>query len=446
MTLLSICLGFFMTILDITIVNIALPNLKNSFSEGITGLQWIIDAYTLTFSSFLLVAGYFADFFGAKRIFLWGVASFALISLLCGSVTSIELLILFRLLQGIAAALIVPSSLALISAVYVEKGQVAKAIGIWAGVGGIAASSGIILGALLISFFGWRSIFLINLPVGIATFALALKFIPHLFQKRPTQPAFDWTGQGIGLVATASLAYALIESGKSGIQWTQIWIAFLVFVLGLMLYIKTENKKKNPMIPLKMFKNGPFSIPVFIGMALNISFYGILFILPLYLTEVIHDSILKAGLILLPLTVWSILTSYLSGKVTSKIGPKIPMLIGLLIASAGYLSLLALKGEQPPYFVFLLQLSLICIGHSVTLPAATASVIHAAPMEESGVAASVLNLSRQIGSLIGVALFGTIISRSATFVVGMHYAFLIAAAVLLFGAFFTSTLSAPKTH
>lgn len=432
MSLFALCLGFFMVIIDIMIVTVALPNIATNLSGNVTGLQWVVDGYTLTFTCFLLSAGTLGDRLGAKPAFIAGLLLFALTSIGCGLAPSMMILITFRILQGFAAALIVPTSAALINASYDNQKDRAHAIGIWAAVGGLAAASAPVLGALLTSFFGWRGVFFVNIPVGILAIILTLKYV--VSPSRTKQSGFDLWGQMAAIVSLAAIAVGLIEAGSLGWSSRIVIAAFLLFLISFPAFLLIEHFSQRPMLPLQFFKSKLFCSTMIIGMILNIGFYGVLFTLPLYFQGIRGYSIFASGMALLPLVLFGALSSYLSGKIVSVIGVKIPLILGLSLGAIGFLSLLIVEANAPTYSWLILPLIAIGVGTTFTMPAATIAIMGSVPSDRAGMASGVFNASRQLGSLIGVAVVGTIISTSTTFVNGMHISLMVAGVAFICGA------------
>jgi DHA2 family methylenomycin A resistance protein-like MFS transporter len=432
LTLMALCLGFFMVIIDVTVVNVALPSLAQQLHTQITGLQWVVDGYTLTFACLLLSAGHLADRVGAKASFLWGLSLFVITSLGCGLSTSVGLLIAFRLVQGLSAALIVPTSIALINASYDNQPARSRAIGIWAGVGGIAAASGPVLGGILTAGFGWQAVFYINIPVGIIAILLTLKYVAHAAQDN--KGAFDLPGQVAGILSIAALAFALIEAGRLGWFSLPVLTGFGIFLICFLLFLAIEYRSKAPMLPLALFHSQTFSASIAIGMILNSASYGLLFILPLYFQQIRGFSVLLTGLAVTPFLACSSISSYFGGRVASVIGPRLPITIGLSTSAIGFLGMFFALKYSTHYFVLMIPLAMIGLGTSFTMPAATIAAISSTPEGRAGIAAGTFNASRQLGSLIGVAIFGTIISTVGHFMTGMYLCLLIGVVVFFSGS------------
>ncbi|MEM9243810.1 MAG: MFS transporter [Pseudomonadota bacterium] len=434
--LLSLCTGFFMVIMDAAIVNVALPNIATGLNTTISWLQWIVNGYTLMFASLLLMAGYMSDQFGAKKLFQGGVVVFTLVSFLCGLSNSAWMLTLFRFLQGAAAAFMVPTSLALLNASFPDEATRARAIGIWASTGGIALTSGPIIGAVLTALFSWHAIFFVNIFFGLISFIFTAIFVMNPMAN-PPENKFDSIGQLFGIISIAALAFVLIEIGPTAWYSSKIIVSFCVFMIGTIGFIITELKVKAPMLPLKFFKHKNFSISAIAGMVINISFYGALFILPLYFHRIRHYTVMMTGLALLPFMVTCTFSSYFSGKISAVIGPKAPMRYGLFLAGIGFIIMVIIVKYELLYPWFIIAFVIASFGLGLVMPAATVAIIRSVSHHQAGMASGVFNTSRQIGSLIGVAIFGTIIVESSVFIFGVELSFIIAAVVLLFACLLT---------
>lgn len=428
----ALCLGYFMVILDATIVNVVAPVLQTQLGTTHTAVQWVIDGYLLSFASLLLTAGGLGDRLGNKRMFLVGLLVFTVTSVFCGLAPSIGILIAARVVQGVGAAFLVPPSLALLNHTFGTPQERAKAVGIWAGVAGIAAAAGPVVGGLLINWLGWRSVFLVNFPVGAVGFLLTLRFVvqfPHLKQR-----GFDFPAQIAGIVALATLVFAFNEGNHIGWQMWPIWGALIICVVAVAGFILIEQCTQSPMLPLDLFSSPTFSAANIVGLLLNLGFYGQLFFINLFFQQVRGYSPLLTGLALLPESGMVWLASWLSGRITAHTGPRIPMTLGPLIGAAGFLSML-LMDAHTPYIIACFMLMAIGFGMAFNMPAMTTACIESAPRERSSIASGVLNAGRQAGSALGVALLGTLAAgRGSAFVSGMHVALVIAGVVFLVAA------------
>lgn len=435
MPLLALCLGFFVVIIDATIINVALPNIAKGLGGGISWLQWVVNGYTLTFAGLLLSAGSLADRVGAKTIFVWGLAIFSLTSLGCGLATNFLWLVAFRLMQGASAAMLVPTSLALINASYDNLQARARAIGIWGGIGGVAAAAGPIVGAILTAWFSWRAVFFVNVPLGLVTMFLTIRYVCQPGEHQDGK--FDFKGLFFGFISIASLAFGLIEAGKFG-WFSEIVVASLiVFVSGFVVFIIVEHRSEFPMLSLTLFRSKTFSSSVTVGMIISLGLYGILFMLPLYFQQLRGYSVLKTGWAIFPLVAFIALFSFLSGRIASKTGPKLPMVIGLGVGTLGFFAMMIVRQTGPDYIFLILPLVAIGFGAAFTMPAVTIATINSVPGNCAGIAAGALNTNRQIGSLIGVAVFGTIINTTPSFISGMRISLMIAGCAFLTGCVLT---------
>src|SRR5205809_7001905 len=331
MPLLALCLGYFMTILDVTIVNVALVDIKEHLSASVTGLQWIVEGYALVFASFLLTGGALGDRKGRRTVFLAGLALFTLASTLCSLAPTLLVLQIARAFQGLGAALLVPTSLALLPTIFPDAKKRAQAIGIWAAVASIGATSGPLLGGVLVNAFGWRSIFLINLPIGILGFLLTFRSIA------PSTPqggrSLDLPGQLASILALGMLTFALIEGNSLGSLSPLILAAYTGSVLFFLLLLLREKTTSHPMLPLALFQERTFSATNVVAVCQTFTFMGFLFVMSLFLQQVKHYPPSLTGLALLPSFGCALLATSLSGGFMPRIGAKRVMVIGLLLSA-----------------------------------------------------------------------------------------------------------------
>lgn len=437
-----LCLGFFMVIMDVTVINIVLPLIREDFHCSMSNLQWVVDAYTLSFACFLVTSGRLADRFEAKYVFLFGLISFSVSSLSCGLATSISQLIIYRCLQGVAASLVVPTSLALISSLFYDNKKRAKAVGLWGSVGGMAAICGPILGAFLGSWLGWRSVFFINIPIGVAAAVFTYYYVSKRGRKKTY--SFDVVGQFFCVFSALCLSYSLIKVGELGIFSSTVLVAILAFFVVFTLFVLVERYVKHPMLPLNIFARIDFSVAIFVGLALNVGFYGTLFILPIFFHQFRHYSTMVSGMAVLPLLGFAVFASYLSGRLCARIGAKVPAVSGLLLGAIGFVGLLALQSGSPTYLYLAFFLSMVSFGMAFSMPASTLILMNVVRADDVGLASGIFNMSRQLGSLIGVALFGSILSLSSNFIKGMHITFIISATLFAFAGLMVCCI--PKLH
>lgn len=420
-----------MVILDTTIVNAALPDLRTDLGADVTGLQWVVDSYLLVLAAGLLSGGALADLLGARRVCQWGLVAFVIASIACGAAPNLQVLIGARIVQGFGAALAVPASLALLRAAYADRQARARAVGVWGGVAGGAAASGPILGGLLVGLVGWQSVFLVNVPIGVAACWLIARTVPA---PAPRPRALDLLGQILAALALTALTVALIEHAHVRVAL----VSAAVFVLAAAVFLVAQHRAHDPMLPLSLFRDGTLSAGTAVGLLINLGFYGELFVLNLYLQEARHLSALVAGLALLPQMGMAALGSSLSGRYTAATGgPRRTMLVGLVIGSAGLFGLMV-AGEHTAYAWLVLPLIAAGFGMSFTMPAATTAVTDAAPDERAGLAAGVINAARQLGSVLGVAILGGLAGHGADLVPGMRVALVLAGAAFLLAAALTA--------
>ncbi len=430
--LFTVCLGFFMVILDATIVNVALPSIARGFNSNTSDLQWIMVGYTLSFASLLLLAGHLTDRIGAKQTLTMGLIGFLITSLACGLAPNILTLTLFRILQGASATALIPASLSLINATFLEAKQRAKAIGLWGSMGGIAAASGPMIGALLTAALSWRAVFLVNVPIALFA-ALLLHYTIDTTQRTPQTMALDWLGQLLAVSFVFFLALILIEFGRMGWDSLMIKLSSIVTVLSLLLFIIVEKRVKHPLIPLTFFKSNSFSVSIVTGLIINCGLYGMLFLLPLYFSKVRHYTVTQIGFAVLPLLVLVAIASYFSGKTIGHSGPRKAILIGLMVGALGFLSLYLVTKGALPYYWLITPLAAIGFGVAFTMPAATYSAIHSVSEQCAGIASSTFTTGRQMGSLLGVAVFGSIAASKTSFLEGFQMTLLIAAILFSIG-------------
>lgn len=427
MPLIAICLGYFMVILDATVVNVALPSLGHDLGAGVSSLQWVVDGYTLVFAGLLLSAGSLGDRLGGRHVFQAGLLLFTLASGACAAAPSVAPLVAARVAQGLGAALLVPSSLALLRAAYDDPSDRARAIGAWGAVAGIAAASGPVIGGVLVSALNWRAVFLLNLPVGALALMLSRRHLPAAGER--SGAGIDPAGQLLAVAALTLFTLGVIQ---------QMLLPALVSLPLAVAFVLQERRARHPMLPLGLFRNETFSGASFVGLAINLGFYGQLFVMSLYFQHLRGWSALATGLALLPEGIFVAISSALSGRAMARAGPRLPMIAGLLVGGAG-LAGLAVAGDYTSYVILVPPLIAAGFGMAFTMPAATNAIIGAAPAERAGIASGVLNASRQAGGAIGVALLGTLV-RSGAFIPGLRTAMLVAG-----GAFFLAAAVAALT-
>lgn len=434
-TLTVICLGYFMTILDVTAVNVALPALQHALGASIADLQWVLDGYALVFASLLLTFGSLGDRRGSKGVFLTGVAVFTLASAGCGIAPTVAVLQAARVVQGIGAALLVPTSLALLRHTFSDSSARARAFGIYGGIAGIAAAAGPVLGGLLTSTVTWRAIFWLNVPIGLFVLPIAARVVP--VAPRSAGRGFDPSGQAVGILMLVLLTASLIQSGTRGWSSPVVIVGLVTTAIACVIFIQIEHRAKAPMMPPALFRNASFSAGTAVGFLINCGFFGQLFLVNLFFQKVWGDSALLSGVRLLPEMGVVALASAFSGRVAGRFGTHVPMIVGTVVGGVGMLMMMTV-GFATSYLLFIPMLIAIGFGMAFTMPAMTAAVMAAAPGEHAGIAGGVLNAARQSGTVVGVALLGALANRDSTFVQGYHVAvgvsgllFLVASALIV---------------
>ena len=419
--------------LDVTIVNVALSKISEDLGATVTELQWVVDAYTLGFAALLLSAGVVSDRLGSKRVFVSGLAAFAAASLVCGLAPGPGFLNLTRAIQGIGAALLVPSSLAILNDACTHDSRLrARAIGIWTAAGGVAIAAGPMVGGFLLTGLGWRSIFLVNLPICALGLGLTLRSVPPAHWDKEKHRTFDFAGQALAIVALTALIGAVIEARPLGLTHPIVAAGSLLAFGAGAAFIAVEARTAFPMLPLHFFRRPGFTPAIVFGVLVNCTYYGIIFVLSLYLQKALGYSTVQAGLAFLPLTGTFIVSNIASGWMTGRIGSRAPMILGGLIAAIGY-ALLFRLGNRSTFFDMLPGFVLIPGGIGLAVPAMTTAILSTVDRARSGTASAVLNAARQVGGAIGVAAFGALVSgvTAEQITSGLNCAALIAAALLI---------------
>ncbi|MGW7824521.1 MFS transporter [Streptomyces puniciscabiei] len=439
-TLAAAVLGFFVITLDATIVNVALPSIRDALGGGITGLQWVVDGYTLMFAALLLSAGALSDRIGARKAFAGGLVLFVVASLACGLAPSLPVLIAARVVQGIGAAVTMPTSMALVRHAFPDPARRARAVGVWAMGGAVAAAAGPVLGGVL-SLASWRMIFFINLPVGLLTLALLARS-----PRSRTRPApFDWIGQLTGILAMGGLTFGAIEAGAAGFTAPKVLISLGVAVVALAAFVLAQARVAHPMVPLSLFRVPTVVIATGIGFAFMVGFYGLPFVFSLDFQQQHGLSALGAGIAFLPMMLLSACLTPFSARIAECTGPRVPVIAGLVLIAAGSIALAVLPASAPVWASALLLFPVGLAGPLV-MPPTTAVLLEHVPAEQTGTASGVFNTSRQIGGALAVAVFGALISGTAGFQHGLRISLTLAAVVALTAALAAIRMAAAQNR
>ena len=394
-------LGAGIVMLDGTVVNVALPAIGRTFHSGLTTLQWTVTAYTLTLASFILVGGSIGDRYGRRRGFVIGVVWFALASAACGLAPSPAVLIFARALQGVGAALLTPESLAILQATFDPRDR-AQAIGAWSGLAGVATAVGPFVGGYLIQAVSWRLIFLINLPLVVAVVWIALRHVPET--RDPTAGRLDAPGAALATVGLGALIYGLIEGTAAGWSAGRVVAALAVAIVATLVFVLVERRTAQPMLPLGIFRARQFSGANLATFAVYGALGGALFLIPIQLQQVLGYSPLEAGTALLPITLVMLVLSPQAGKLSQRIGPRLPMTLGPIVAGAGLAALSRVQAGTSYASVFLPAIVVFSLGLALTVSPLTATVLAAAPVEHAGLASAVNNAVARAAGLIAVAV------------------------------------------
>ncbi|HEV3361927.1 MAG TPA: MFS transporter [Pseudonocardiaceae bacterium] len=403
------CMSLLIVGLDNTIVNVALPSIRRELGASVSNLQWTIDAYTLVLASFLMLSGSTADRIGRRRVFQIGLALFSVGSLLCSISPNVQWLIAFRAMQAIGGSMLNPVAMSIITNTFTNPKERARAIGVWGGVVGISQALGPIVGGLLVDSIGWRSIFWINVPIGIAAIILTFAFVPESKALRPRR--IDPIGQLLVIVSLATLTYAIIEGPEFGWTSARIVSLFVVSVLAVIGLVGYERRRPEPLIDVRFFRSIPFSGATIIAICAFASLAGFLFVNTLYLQDVRGYTALAAGLYTLPLALMSMVFGPLSGRIVGARGPR----ISLLVAGLGILFCALIMTNLTDTTSMLLPIGayvLFGIGFGMVNPPITNTAVSGMPIQQAGVAAAVASTSRQIGQSLGVAVIGSVVTGS----------------------------------
>lgn len=430
LTLAAMSLGYGVVQLDVTIVNTALTSIGDSLGGGVSELQWVVSTYTIAFAAFILTAGALGDRIGAKRVFMAGFAIFTAASLACALAPSASILIAARFVQGFAAAILVPNSLALLSHAYPDDKSRGRAVGTWAAGASLALTAGPLVGGGLIALVGWRSIFLVNLPIGLVGLWLTWRYASETTRSR--QREIDLPGQIAAIAALGCLAGAIIEGGVLGWSNRFVIAGFAASAVLAILFIVQEARASQPMLPLSLFKHRMFAMTSLVGLLVNVAVYGLIFVFSLYFQGVNHMSPFATGLAFVPMMGAVLPVNLIAPRIAERIGAPATIAAGAALAAAGCLAMLGIEAGTS-YWAICVQLIAVSTGLGLLVPPLTSALLGSVEKSRSGIAAGVLNATRQTGSVLGVALFGSLIGQSSGFVTGVH-ASLIISAGLLFAA------------
>lgn len=410
--------------IDATALSVALPAIQRGFSASLSSLQWVTDAYVLVISVLMLAAGSTGDRIGRRRVFRWGLAIFLAGSLACSLAPNVDLLIVFRMLQAIGGSMLNPNALSIITNTFTDRRERARAIGWWSATYGIALAAGPIVGGTLVDGLGWRWVFWINVPIVALAIVLTSLVVPDSRAARPRR--VDPAGQILVVAVLGTLTYAIIEGPTAGWGSPTIVGLLVASATALVAFVLVERRIREPLVEIRFFKSPPFSAA---GVAATLAFLvmgGFLFLNSLYLQDVRGLSALMAGVALLPTTLFIGLLSPVAGRLVNRFGPRLPLVLGGLGNAAGT-SVLAFSGVHSSYLLLVVAYSLIGIGMGFVNPPITTTALAGMPVSQAGVAGGIAASTRQVGTVLGIALLGSLLadglrSRLATGLAPLHLA------------------------
>ena len=443
-----------MAVMSTSVVSVALPTIGRQLHASSASLEWIVDTYVIVYASLLVAGGVVSDRRGRKGMFMTGVSLFGLGSLVAGIAPSVGWLLFGRVVQGLGPAIVTPTSLAIISATFDDPRERATAIGVWSSGSGLALALGPAVGGLLIDTIGWRSVFLLNVPVALAALALGVRYIPLIARTR-TVGSFDAMGAVLTTVGVGLLTFAIIEGPSRGWGSGLILGAFVVAVAALVGFVGWERRHESPLIDVSLFSRAPFTVANVAGAAVFFAFIGGIVYLSAYFQQVQGRSALGAGLAVLPVGAGFFLGAQLSGRIVGQVGPRLPMVVGLGLCGVAMIGLLRLEADSPIGNVWW-NLAAVGLGGGLSLTPMTATAMAAVRSERAGMASAIHNSMRQMGQALGVAVLGSFVyagvaggqaggerlagAQALAFVDGLHRAVAVSGGCLLVAAALTVSL------
>jgi MFS transporter, DHA2 family, methylenomycin A resistance protein len=436
LTLLATCLGLFIGTLDTTAINLALPAMGHDLGGGIDHMQWVVDAYNITFAALLLTGGTLGDRFGRRTLFRIGVAAFVAGSIICAVAPVFGVMILGRVLQGAASGIMLPQSLAILATSFPGKRERARAMAAWSMVAGIGLAAGPTIGGFLVDQVGWSFIFWVNVPVGVTALLLAIWFVPE--SRNPHLRGLDPVGQLLAAAFLGLATFLVVEGRTESLPVLLVVIAAVAVTFAG--FLRTEHRQPSPMMPLDLMRRGQLPVAAIVAMCMTFGMYGLFMLVSLDFQQERGVSAFTAGLELLPLPFVFAAISPVVGRITARFGPRLPMATGMFAMGAGLL-ILALVGGDGALPEIEVAFVIIGLGLGLNTGPVVGVAVSAVSAERAGLASGIANLARMLGAALGVAVQGTVLAmagHNAThgphFLTGLRAALLVGVAVELTGA------------
>ncbi|HVW45966.1 MAG TPA: MFS transporter [Solirubrobacterales bacterium] len=405
------CMSMLIVGLDVTILNVALPSIQHDFHASVSGAQWTIDAYTLVIACLLMLSGSMGDRLGRRRTFQVGLAAFTLGSGLCSIAPGLGWLIAFRMLQAVGGSMLNPVAMSIVTNVFTEPRERARAIGWWGGVAGVSIAAGPLVGGVLVQAIDWRAVFWVNIPVGLAAIALTHRFVPE--SKAPHPRRIDPVGQVLMIITLGLLVFGIIEAPNHGWGSSLILACFAGSLFTGLLLLFFEARHPEPLIDLRFFRSPPFTGAAVVSICAFLAMGGFLFLNTLFLQDVRGYSPLHAGVALLPMAALMMFFSPLSGRIVGHHGPRLSLTVGgTAVLASGLVA--AIPTGEPGDVRLIVAYALIGTGLGWVNAAITNTAVAGMPREQAGVAAAVASTTRQLGSALGVAIIGSVIADHVT--------------------------------
>ncbi|QGY32571.1 MFS transporter [Pantoea cypripedii] len=418
-------LGFFIITLDAVVVNVALPTIGRELNASIIDLQWIVDSYTLAFAALLLFSGSLCDLIGARMTFVSGLSIFVLASIACGMAKNTDTLIISRFVQGVGAALIMPATMSLIRHHFVDATQRGRAVAIWAMGGSVASTSGPLIGGILTQT-DWRWIFLINIPVGL----IALALLTRIPASPKRAASFDYLGQLAATLFMGSLIYGTIESGRHDSDTFSVWLPFILSLVSLIFFMIIQKRNEHPMIPEALIASSNVRISMLVGFTFMAGYFGLPFLMSLYLQQHLGLSAAKTGVVFLPMMLTGLIITPFTARLVHRFNARNLIVSGLTSMAAGMLLLTLLPTSVSVAWISLTMI-LVGIAGPLVAPPVAALLLNSVSPALAGIASGVFNTSRQVGGAMAIAIFGAILAQSPSFMPGLHASLILAACLSL---------------